>query len=297
VPQSEFHVEGKRSGTDCVRHRYAPGAGDVRLVTASFRTHRFVRNAHSEYAIAVVGRGAEVVRYRGADEHAGAGGLLLLDAEVIHAGRPAVPEGWDYRVFYVPAGFLAEIAGRRPTFLAATPRDRGLAAQLVRVHRLLDESAVAPLLACEQLYQVLALVLARHAACGPARPFRASGPAVIGTIQEYLSADIRRTPSLAELAELAGMGRFALLRAFRTVTGVTPHGYLLAARLRHAQQLLTAGHSVARAAADSGFYDQAHLHRHFRRAFAAAPGQFARAGRARNHVQDHPAAGSVTWAG
>ncbi len=284
-------MQDKQPAADRVGHRYAPGAGDVRLVTASFRTHRFVPHAHSEYAIAVIGRGAEAVRYRGADEYAGAGSLLLLDAEVIHAGRPAAPQGWDYRVFYVPPGLLAEIAGGRPAFPAATPRDPELAARLVRVHRLLGEPATSPLLACEQLHRVLALVLARHAACGPNRPSGAIGPAALVSVRDYLAADIRRTPSLADLAGLAGMPRFALLRAFRAATGVTPHGYLLALRLRHAQQLLTAGHSVARAAADSGFYDQAHLHRHFRRTFAAAPGQFARAGRARNDVQDCPAAG------
>ncbi|WP_433186057.1 AraC family transcriptional regulator [Actinoallomurus sp. CA-150999] len=285
-------MKGEQAGADRVRHRYAPGADEVRLVTASFRTHHFVPHAHSEYAIAVIDRGAEAVRYRGADERVGAGGLLLLDAEVIHAGRPAAPEGWDYRVFYVPPDLLAEIAGRRPTFPAATPRDPELAARLVRVHRLLGEPGTAPLPACEQLHQVLTLVLARHAACGPVQPSRASWPASIGRIKGYLAADIGRTPSLAELAELAGMPRFVLLRAFRAETGVTPHGYLLALRLRHAQQLLTAGHSVARAAADSGFYDQSHLHRHFRRTFAATPGEFARAGRACNDVQGGPAAES-----
>ncbi|TYK49655.1 AraC family transcriptional regulator [Actinomadura decatromicini] len=283
-------MKGERSAADRVRHRYAPGASDVRLVTASFRTHHFVPHAHSEYAIAVIGRGVEAVRYRGADERVGAGGLLLLDAEVIHAGRPAVPQGWDYRVFYVPADLLAEIAGRRPTFPAATVQDPELAARLTRTHQSLeDEPGTSPLSAYEQLHHVLTLVLERHATRGRALPSETSWPAEIRRVQAYLAADIGRTPSLAELAEFAGMPRFTLLRAFRAVTTVTPHGYLLALRLRHAQQLLTAGHSVARAAADSGFYDQAHLHRHFRRTFAAAPGRFARAGRTRNDVQARPA--------
>lgn len=282
-----------QSGPDRVRHGYAPGASDVRLVTASFRTHHFLPHAHSEYAVAVISRGVEAVRWRGADERAGTGDLLLLDAEVLHAGRPAAPQGWDYRVFYVPPALLTEIGGRRPVFPAPAPRDPELAARLVRAHRLLSDPATASLLAEETLHDALARVLARHATRGPDRLPQASWPAVVRTIQRYLAADIRRTPSLAELAEVAAMPRFTLLRAFRAAAGVTPHGYLLALRLRHAQQLLTAGHSVARAAADSGFYDQAHLHRHFRRTFAAPPGQFARTrngprGRVRNDVQDGP---------
>ncbi|GLZ11870.1 hypothetical protein Acsp04_21050 [Actinomadura sp. NBRC 104425] len=43
---------------------------------------------------------------------------------------------------------------------------------------------------------------------------------------------------------------------------------------------------VRRGPAAGRGHDQAHLHRHFRRTFAAPPGQFARARRACNDVQE-----------
>ncbi|MGW4587557.1 AraC family transcriptional regulator [Amycolatopsis thermoflava] len=248
---------------DRVEHRYGPAG--IRLVTASFHSHHFVPHAHSEYAIAAVERGVEAVRYRGGTEHAPAGSLLLLDAEAIHAGRPAVAEGWDYRVFYVPPELLAELAGHRPRFTAVTPHDPALARRLARLHR-----AAAPLPALEE---ALSSVLARYSGAAVAEP---AEPATVRRVRRALADDLQHTPSLDELAALAGMPRFRLLRAFRRATGVTPHGYLLQLRLRHAQQLLAAGHPVARAAADSGFHDQSYLHRHFRRVFGATPGSFAR---------------------
>lgn len=256
---------------ELVEHRY--GADDVRLVTASLRSHHFVPHAHSEYAIAAIERGVEDVRYRGAIEHAPEGSLLLIDADTIHAGRPGTAEGWDYRVFYLPPELLEELAGHRPTFPEAAPRDPDLAARLVRLHRRHDLGSLA---AQEELELVCAEILVRYARRGIPLPLRAP----VDKAQRYLAADIRRTPTLDELAAAVDMPRFQLLRAFRRETGVTPHGYLLQLRLRCAQQLLTAGHTVARAAVESGFYDQAHLHRHFRRTFAATPGQFAR-----NNVQ------------
>lgn len=126
---------------DLVEHRY--GRDDMRLVTASFRTHRFVPHAHSEYAVAAIERGVEAVRYRGATEHAPAGSLLLLDADTIHAGRPGIAEGWDYRVFYIPQPLLAELAGHRPAFSAPAPHDPRLAARLIRLHRRQDQSSLA----------------------------------------------------------------------------------------------------------------------------------------------------------
>lgn len=257
---------------DVVEHRY--GRDDMRLVKASFRTHRFVPHAHSEYAVAAIERGVEAVRYRGATEHAHAGSLLLLDADTIHAGRPGIAEGWDYRVFYIPQPLLAELAGHRPTFSTPTPYDPRLAARLIRLHRRRDQDSLA---AQEEFEALCTEILARYTR----RRITPAPPAPVRKVQRHLTQDLRRTPSLDELAEVAGLPRFRLLRAFRRETGVTPHGYLLQLRLRRAQQLLTAGHTVARAAAESGFYDQAHLHRHFRRTFAATPGRFAR-----NNVQD-----------
>ncbi|MGW0478937.1 AraC family ligand binding domain-containing protein [Nonomuraea sp. NPDC003214] len=257
---------------DVVEHRY--GRDDMRLVTASFRTHHFVPHAHSEYAIAAIERGVEAVRYRGATEHAPAGSLLLLDADTIHAGRPGIAEGWDYRVFYLPPALLAELAGYRPTFPVPTPYDPPLAARLIRLHRRQDRN---PLVAQEEFEALFTEILVRYTR----RAITPTPPLLVRRIQRHLAADLQRTPSLDELARVACLPRFQLLRAFRRETGLTPHGYLLQLRLRCAQQLLTAGHTVARAAAESGFYDQAHLHRHFRRAFAGTPGRFAR-----NDVQE-----------
>ncbi|KAA9166348.1 AraC family transcriptional regulator [Amycolatopsis acidicola] len=263
---------------DVVEHRY--GARDTRLVAASFRTHHFVPHAHSEYAIAAISRGVEDVRYRGATEHAPAGSLLLLDADTLHAGRPGVDEGWDYRVFYVPPSLLEELAGHRPTFPDPVPHDPALAARLLRLHRRADPES----LAAQEEFATVCLELIRRYTRGRINP---APPLHVRKIQQHLAADLQHTPSLDELATVAGLPRFRLLRAFRRDTGITPHGYLLQLRLRRAQQLLTAGHTVARAATESGFYDQAHLHRHFRRTFGATPGRFAR-----NDVQDrrHPPA-------
>jgi len=257
-----------------VEHHYAPG--DIRLVTGKFSDHRFEPHEHSEFAIAAISRGVEAVRYRGADEVAPAGSLLLLDAEVLHAGRPAIPEGWDYRVFYAPPELLAELSGRVPRFRVVTPHDPALARRLTALHQLLPTAS--ELEATERLAEVFGELLGRYgAARTPDRP--ATG--VAAGIQRLLSEDLTRTPSLEELAGFAQLPRFQLLRAFRSETGTTPHRYLRQLRLRNAQQLLTAGYSVARAAAESGFHDQAHLHRHFRRTFAATPGTFSR-----NGVQD-----------
>lgn len=78
-----------------------------------------------------------------------------------------------------------------------------------------------------------------------------------------------------ELASLAGVSRFQLLRGFACELGITPHAYLIQSRARLARAMLARGLSIAQAAAEAGFADQSHLTRAFVRQFGITPGRFA----------------------
>jgi AraC-like DNA-binding protein len=79
-------------------------------------------------------------------------------------------------------------------------------------------------------------------------------------------------------ARVAGLSPDHLVEVFRSAVGCTPHQYLIQCRLRHARQLIASveGHhwSLAEIALEAGFFDQAHLSRHFHRAFGQSPGQW-----------------------
>jgi AraC-like DNA-binding protein len=55
---------------------------------------------------------------------------------------------------------------------------------------------------------------------------------------------------------------------------MTPHAYRLNRRIEQARRLLREGWEPARAALECGFFDQSHLHRHFRAIAAATPGEY-----------------------
>jgi AraC-like DNA-binding protein len=55
---------------------------------------------------------------------------------------------------------------------------------------------------------------------------------------------------------------------------MTPHDYQIQIRVRRARTLLLAGCPIAQAAAEAGFYDQAHLTRHFKRITGISPGRY-----------------------
>jgi transcriptional regulator GlxA family with amidase domain len=94
---------------------------------------------------------------------------------------------------------------------------------------------------------------------------------------ERLASDPARNVSLDELAAAAGVGRYRLLRLFRAGLGAPPHRYQLARRIALARTLIARGLPLAEVAAETGFADQSHLHRHFRRSLGLTPARYAAA--------------------
>jgi AraC-like DNA-binding protein len=79
------------------------------------------------------------------------------------------------------------------------------------------------------------------------------------------------------------MSREGFSRRFRKLHGIPPHAFWQLAKLNDARRLLRAGRSIAAVAAETGFSDQSHLGRWFRRVFGVTPGRF-RAGLPASHL-------------
>jgi AraC-like DNA-binding protein len=78
--------------------------------------------------------------------------------------------------------------------------------------------------------------------------------------------------TLAALAREAGLSPFHFLRTFERLTGVTPHRYVLRARLRDAATRLTVERArVIDVAFDCGFGDVSNFNRAFRAEFGVSP--------------------------
>jgi AraC family transcriptional regulator len=110
----------------------------------------------------------------------------------------------------------------------------------------------------------------RDTVAGPARD-----PARIARVLRQLESRSEEPHTLAELARVAGLSRYHFLRTFKGVTGVTPHQWLLRARLRDAaQRLVTTREPVTEIALDVGFEDLSNFIRSFRAEFGVSPSRY-----------------------
>ncbi|WP_448192589.1 helix-turn-helix domain-containing protein [Azospirillum sp. sgz301742] len=80
--------------------------------------------------------------------------------------------------------------------------------------------------------------------------------------------------TVSQAAQRAGMSREGFSRQFRRRHGMPPHAFWLLEKLNDARRLLRTGEPIATVAAETGFSDQSHLGRCFRRAFGVTPGRY-----------------------
>jgi AraC-like DNA-binding protein len=265
------------------RHAAVDG---VDLLRARFVTHRYGRHAHETYTFGLIEAGIEEFDYGGTLLRAGPGGVALLDPDVVHTGQAATSAGWTYRVLYPRVSVVTEIAAelgwprgtpRFPQTVSYDPRSAELLRSAHRAAEHGDQLASSALLTT-----ALAGLLRAHAAAGPSAGLSpglahaGAVPSAVRVVCDLLHDRLTDPPSLAELAALTGISPFALLRAFRGATGLPPHAYLNQLRVRQARRLLDDGLPPAAVAVETGFADQAHLTRHFKRVVGVPPAAYQR---------------------
>jgi AraC-like DNA-binding protein len=246
----------------------------------------------------VVQRGAARFTVERTRQRADAGELFVLEPEAVHTGMAAVPEGWAYKVLYVEPSILHDWAQRDgPAPRAArwvVFRDPSLRAALLAAHAALGAHAAPaahagpgahaapasepPDLACEEKVLTAIAGLAPHLRGAAVAVRRDRGEhAAVRRARRHLQERWDQPVSLAELAGVAGLSRFELLRRFSQQNGLTPHAFQRDLRVGRARAMLAEGVPVAAVAAACGFADQPHLTRVFKRLVGVSPGAYARA--------------------
>lgn len=257
-----------------------PGISEV------FHAHivdwRYPKHSHDTWTVLIVDEGA--IRYDLDTRHHGAIGnsVTILPPGVTHNGWPAERFGeFHKRNLYLDREFLpARLIG--PSVKESTIWDLELRHSISRLHdQLLDHP--------EQIYietSLAAISEALQKRLVPNRDTKEHSDEPLATqLRTYLEDNLTSKVTLGEAARLLDRSVAHLVRSFKEEFGISPYAYLIGARIERARKQLLAGIPPAQVAVDTGFHDQAHLTRHFKRHLPVTPGRYASHG---TNLTRHP---------
>jgi AraC-like DNA-binding protein len=248
-------------------------AGVAEVLHAEWRDHAYPAHTHDTWTLLLVDDG--LIGYE-LDRHGHAAapraGVTLLPPHVVHDGRPATSRGFRKRVVYLDGDVLAEslIGAAVDGPFIADEQLRREASGLDRALVLGDD------LQAESRLTVVVERLTWHLT-GRAPLTASAEPAAVASRARDVFDDAPATiTAIADVAATLGVSTAHLVRSFTRSYGIPPHRYLLGRRLDLARRRLLAGEAPVDVAIATGFYDQAHLTRHFRRMLSTTPGRYQR---------------------
>ncbi len=198
---------------------------------------------HDESQIVLVLSGSRAFRIDGTTVTVPAGHAALIPAGLLHAPIATPDEETVCLNAYVPAGRTS-----------SSLRVISVGARWQRVDQILPE----------QILEIADDILSRE-------PSHSAG------LADRTTLGVTLTESAGPIGAIAagfGRSREGFSRMVRRELGVSPHAFRVLSRLNLARQLLRAGEPIAAVAADTGFSDQSHLTRLFRRTFGTTPGVY-----------------------
>lgn len=264
------------AGQDEARLFLAEDSPSFEIVRATYVRQSFAPHYHDTFAVGVIEAGRARLRYRGETEHHAPGGVITIEPGEVHTGSAVDREGWRYRMFYLPPSLVVDATSdgeEMPHFRGSFQPDPALAAAFVAAHAMLEDGS-DPLRAQVHLRMALELLCRRHAVGRTAVAGRESG--VVRAVRDYLHEHYPKNVSLHELSGIAGLSTFRLIRVFKDAVGLPPHKYLAQVRIERARELLRLRVPISHVTFLTGFSDQSHFTRHFKRVTGVTPGEYAR---------------------
>jgi AraC-like DNA-binding protein len=245
------------------------------ICTAGPRDRVFEEEHRSAAVAVVVGGTFQYRTTRGL--HLMTPGSLFLGnpGESYECGHEHAPGDRCVAFRFTPAfidGLALELGERRTTFGASRmPPTRESSALVATVATALAGNVD---ISWEEAALDAAVLALRTSHGNPSRSATAR-PDVLERVTSVVR-DIERDPGVARelhtLAADAELSTFQFLRAFRRLTGTTPHQYLLRARLREsAASLRTTGRRIVDIALGCGFNDLSNFNHAFRAEFRMSP--------------------------
>lgn len=232
-------------------------------MAASFTDFTYKRHCHEEYAFGVTLRGIQQFHLSGEAKISYPHGVILFNPEQVHDGSSQDQARLKYVMVYIQPKLLLELLEKKEMLRFAFPviYDRKLEQSILNLSDAVLNSGEGSL--CSELL----LAFADHFVKWDLSAVYKKDNMLTKKVKEMIHYSLENGLRLDDICKELNITKFKLIRAFKASTGLSPYQYFLNCKVLLARRLIEKNRDVYTAVTDCGFFDVAHLNRHFKNVY------------------------------
>ena len=234
---------------------------------------QFTKHFHNTYTIGITHDGLFKSLHEGKTFYLYENSTKIINPGEVHGGDS---NSWKYTNFYPNIEFLSEIyeqiffEKKSPIFNQHTIED-------INLYNLLKEFFInaysnSDKMATEtSLINALSYLIKNYThTTKEYEPIFDNKPIVKNSI-EFIKDSLDTNITLDDLALNSKLSKYHFLRTFKNTTGLTPHQFIIVQRVEKAKELISKGTNLNEVAFHTGFSDQSHFNRTFKKIYGYSP--------------------------
>lgn len=240
----------------------------IELYEGRLQTHKFPPHFHFNYTLILVDEGEMVYHFPDEVVQVRQGEAFIINPLEAHYNLPGT-EGCVYKAAFLPVSTFACADGSLLYFTRQCVRAKAQVATLhdyfLKVQRLESEASKERLLA--ELRHSLVQQLSPSTG-------RTVYDLTIVPALDFINSHLDEKLLISQLAQLCCLSPFHFQRVFKTSTGLTLKSYIQQQKTELGKQRLKEGRRARETAYETGYFDQGHFHKAFRKMWVVKPSHF-----------------------
>ncbi len=272
-------VVGLSDNQNFAQHTVLRELNNLALFKASYTTYSYKPHFHETYTVIVIIEGTGDYSHEKNKFVTSKGSFLILNPFEVHTGRSVGEVPLNYRSMYIPKEIFYKINQKfnedhLPVFNNKIIENNRVASMILDVHYQLyhtKDVLASEYILCDLLKKIMDV--------GSVKVEFQNGnyfqPLAARRLKEFIHEHYQENISLEHLSHASGLSPDHVVKVFRKKYGLPPHQYLLNLRIEKAKDLLADRMPVTDVAYQTGFFDQSHFIRNFKKIIGVTPKKYA----------------------
>lgn len=244
--------------------------------------HEFEKHIHNLYCVGLITSGKRLFTIQGTEYLLQKNDMYICNPDDVHTCSSVDGKDNSYLVLCIAPELIQTMhstshdeAEYKIRFTNVFPKESCIHIEFRKLCRLL-ESEIMILKKEEQLYSFLEKLYCEFQDKEKTQETETDKAGIrILEIKDFIQNHCTSDFLLADISSMFKFSPFYINRMFKKEIGISLHCYQIQMRIEKSRKLLAEGLSISDAAVSSGFTDQSHFHRFFKKYVGVTPGIYA----------------------